>query len=134
MLKQVQHDATFYLCRMLSEKLNDISIYKNNEEIIRLTAAQVEKDFASNGIDISFSGNIATAYDELFVQVKPVVQNLLENNCNKFSQLLYTIDLSEKKANEIFANNSFAYAVEKITQFILERELLKVITRKHFSK
>lgn len=112
----------------------DISLYKNNEEIIRLTAAQVEKDFASNGIDISFSGNIATAYDELFVQVKPVVKNMLENNRNKFSQLLYTIDLSEKKANDIFANNSFADAVEKITQFILERELLKVITRKHFSK
>ena len=111
----------------------DISIYKNNEEIIRLTAAQVEKDFASNGIDISFSGNIATAYDELFVQVKPVVKNLLENNRNKFSQLLYTIDLSERRANEIFADNSFADAVEKITQFILERELLKVITRKHFT-
>jgi hypothetical protein len=119
---------------MLPDKLSNLSIYKNNEEIIRLAAAQVEKDFASNGIDISFSGNTATAYDELFVQVKPVVKNMLENNRNKFSQLLYTIDLSEKKANEIFADNSFADAVEKITQFILERELLKVITRKHFSK
>ncbi len=112
----------------------DISVYKNNEEIIRLTAAQVEKDFAANGIEISFSGNILTAYDELFLQVKPVVKNLLEKNRGKFSQLLYTIDLSEKKANEIFADNSFDESVEKITQFILERELLKVITRKHFSK
>lgn len=112
----------------------DISVYKNNEEIIRLTAMQVEKDFASNGIDISFSGNTLTAYDELFTQVKPVVKILLEKNRAKFSQLLYTIDLSEKKATDIFATNSFVDAVEKITQFILERELLKVITRKHFSK
>jgi hypothetical protein len=112
----------------------NISVWKNNAEIIGLTAAQVEKDFASNGIDITFSGNTITAYDELFPQVNLVVKNLLETNRAKFSQLLYIIDLSEKKANEIFANNSFPDAVEKITHFILERELLKVITRKHFSK
>ena len=70
----------------------------------------------------------------MFVQVKLVVKNMPKNNRNKFSQLIYTIDLSEKKANEIFASNSFHDAVEKITQVILERELLKVITRKHFSK
>lgn len=112
----------------------DISIYKKDTEIISQTAAQVEKDFASNGIDITFSGNTLSAYDELFPQVNLVVKNLLETNRAKFSQLLYTIDLSEKKATEIFANNSLADAVEKITHFILERELLKVITRKHFSK
>ena len=112
----------------------DISVYKNNAEIISQTAAQVEKDFASNGIEIVFSGNTLTAYDELFLQVNPVVKNLLENNRMKFSQLLYSIDLSEQKVNEIFANNSFGDAVEKITQFILERELLKVITRRHFSR
>ena len=112
----------------------DISVYKDNAEIIGKTAKQVEKDFASNGIEISFSGNTFTAYNELFPQVKVVVKNLLENNRTKFYQLLYTIDLSEQKANEIFGSNSFPDAVEKITQFILERELLKVITRKHFSK
>jgi len=112
----------------------NISIYKNDAEIIRQTAAQVEKDFASNGIEISFSGNSFTAYDELFPQVKAVVKNLLDNNRSRFVQLLYTIDLSEQKANEIFSNNTYADAVEKITAFILERELLKVITRKHFSK
>lgn len=111
----------------------DISIYKNDAAIITETAAQVEKDFASNGIDISFSGNSFTAYDKLFPQVKAVVKNLLENNRGKFAQLLYTIDLSEQKVNHIFSENTFTDSVEKITQFILERELFKVITRKHFS-
>lgn len=112
----------------------DISLYKNDVEIIKQTAAQVEKDFATNRIEISFSGNTFTAYDELFPQVKMVVKNLLETNRTKFAQLLYTIDLSEQKTNEIFANNTFADSVEKIAHFILERELLKVITRKHFSR
>jgi len=112
----------------------DISIYKNNAEIIRLTAAQVEKDFASNGIEITFSGNSFTAYDELFPQVHAAVKSLLETSRPKFTRLLYTIDLSEEKVNRIFTVNSFADAVEKIAHFILERELLKVITRKHFSK
>ena len=112
----------------------DISNYKNDAEIINQTASQVEKDFASNGIAISFSGNSFSAYDELFPQVKSAVKDLLENNRSKFSQLLYTIDLSEQKANEIFADNKFHDSVEKISHFILERELLKVITRKHFSR
>lgn len=112
----------------------DISFYKNNEEIIRLTAAQVEKDFTANGIDVSFSGNTLMAYDELFSQVKKTVKSLLETNRTKFFQLLYTIDFSEQKVNEVFAQNSFPDAVDKITDFILLRELLKVITRKHFSK
>ncbi len=130
MLKQVQHDEL----AIIIMSTQDISLYKNDAEIIKQAAAQVEKDFASNGIEIVFSGNTLTAYDELFLQVKPVVKNLLETNRTKFAQLLYTIDLSEQKANEIFANNSFPDAVEKITQFILERELLKVITRRHFSR
>lgn len=112
----------------------DISVYKNDAEILRQTAQQIEKDFASNGIKISFSGDAFTVYDELFPQVKTIVNSLLENNRKKFAQLLYTIDLSEKKVNTIFGNHSFPDSVEKITQFILERELLKVITRRHFSK
>ena len=108
----------------------EIEKSKLNEQIIQETARQVVKDFATFGMDIEFPDNIHYAYDQLFDQLKVIVFDLMQVNPSRLSALLYQIDVDEKKIKsnipEIFAEH------EWISDLILEREFLKVLTRHYF--
>lgn len=54
-------------------------LYRHDLEIVRNTAAQVIKDFGLAGIEIAFSGNPQTAYQELLQQVTPGLELLYKN-------------------------------------------------------
>ncbi len=110
---------------------SEIEKFRLNEHIIRDTALQVIKDFASFGMDVSFPGDLNYAYESLFQQLKLIIADLLEREPEKLSALLYQIDLDESKLrNEppLFAESEF------ISEMVLEREFLKVLTRHYFSK
>ncbi len=81
-------------------KNEDIEWYKQEEEIIRLTAEQVIKDFALFGIEISFSGISRFAYEELYEQLECVIVELLQTDYRKMVSLLYHIDINETAINE----------------------------------
>ena len=106
--------------------------YRNKLDIIKRTADQIIKDFEIYSEIISFSGKAETAYVELSDQIRPIVRKLLNKNVSKFVSLLYRIDVEEEKVNE--AISSGESAVYQITHLILERELLKVVTREYFNK
>ena len=48
---------------------HELETYKKKEEIIKLTAEQIIKDFSQFGLDVSFSGVVQYAYNELFEQL-----------------------------------------------------------------
>lgn len=109
--------------------VSEIEKFRLNEQIIRETALQVIKDFASFGMNVSFPGDLNYAYNELFQQLKLIISDLLEHEPEKLSALLYQIDLDEtrlKKEPELFTE------YEYISEMILEREFLKVLTRHYF--
>ena len=111
----------------------DITPYLNRLDILNETAQQVIKDFGMNGMEIKFSGSTNNAYSELFSQILPLVEKLQKENFQNFYNLMYRIDISEsqiKKAVEESKDKSFSLVV---TDLILKRELLKVITRRSFS-
>ena len=121
----------------------DITPYLNRLDILNETAQQVIKDFGMNGMEIKFSGNTDNAYTELFSQILPLVEKLVnEKNSpllgrgvggEAFYNLMYRIDISEgqiKKAVEESKDKSFS---EVVTDLILKRELLKVVFRKQYS-
>ena len=105
---------------------------RGNELYVKETAEQIIKDFALFGMDISFSGNVITAYDELFKQLEVHVSYLLTNNHDKLLALLYQIDLSEKKLREELSSDSMLSEIQQIAELIIQRELLKVLTRHYF--
>jgi hypothetical protein len=108
---------------------SEIEKLRLNEQIIRDTALQVIKDFASFGMSVSFPRDISYAYEALFSQLKIIIADLLEREPEKLSALLYQIDLDEnrmKKEPELFTEHEF------ISEMILEREFLKVLTRHYF--
>jgi len=111
---------------------SELARYRHDLEVVRDTASQVIKDFGIFSIEITFSGNEQTAYEELKQQLIPELLKLYENNYSKLQSLFYRIDLPEKKFRELPTTDKSMF-VDGLADLILERELLKVITRKLLS-
>ena len=111
------------------------SHYYKNAEIILQTAHQTLKDFGMLNHKISFSGNTETAYQELFEQIEPLVAKLIQKNYQQLLDLLYRIDVNEKKVSEMLKseNKVGENFANKMTTLILNRELQKVIIRNTYS-
>jgi hypothetical protein len=112
--------------------LPDISKYINRLDIIRQVSEQVIKDFEMFGLEIKFSGNAYSAYEELFEQVCPHLEKLLHFNQSKFLGILYRIDLSEEQVQKAVRENSSEPFPVIMTDLILRRELQKVVLREHY--
>jgi len=112
----------------------DITRYLNDREIVRKTALQIIKDFDRFGIKVQFPGDLHMAYDVLFAQLSPIIQNLLNTSHSKLDALLYTIDLNESAIVKGVTEMANLEIHEVIFHLLLERELKKVITREYFSR
>ncbi|MFT6166901.1 MAG: flavodoxin [Vicingaceae bacterium] len=113
---------------------SELVTYKNDQLIVDKVALQIQKDFQLYDEKIEFSGKQETAYDELFNQIKPVIFRMLELDSARFFSLLYAIDVEEKKVRTLLLGNEEADVATELTHLILERELLKVVTRQLFSQ
>lgn len=107
--------------------------YRHDLEVIRSTAQQVIKDFGISGIEITFSGNEATAYQELLDQVLPALRQLYKERRDVFMSLLYRIDVEEWKVRQLSENETTANFFIKLTGLVIEREFTKVLIRKLYS-
>lgn len=108
----------------------EIEKAKLDRQIIQDTAAQVMKDFANFGMDIRFPENLDYAYDSLFDQLKIKLAELLQKDPGKLSSLLYHIDLDERKMK--VSKENILPQHEWLSELILEREFMKVLTRHYF--
>jgi len=108
--------------------------YRQDLAIVRETAEQVLKDFGIFGIEITFSGNAFTAYDELEMQIRPVLFELFQKDKSRFQALLYRIDISEPAFRKLIGTGGNDDFPGRIAAAILQREFQKVITRKYYSE
>lgn len=107
--------------------------YRHDLEVVQNTAKQVIGDFDLVGIEIHFSGNTQTAYAELLEQVTPALINLYKKNQVAFNALLYRIDVDEKKYRTLQKNSQGELFYHQLAELVIEREFIKVLTRKLFS-
>ena len=121
--------------------MTDITPYLNRLDILHDTAQQVIKDFGMTGMEIKFSGNAATAYPELFSQILPLIEKIQKENLpagqagfQNFYNLMYRIDISELQIKKAVAESKDRSFSEIVTELILQRELIKVVFRKQYSK
>lgn len=106
--------------------------YHSNIEIVQLTAKQVSKDFATFGMDISFSGNTAFAYQELMTQLTEHLQVLLQSNQERLFALMYQIDISQASVHEcLYLHENPA---RSLADLIIRREMMKVLTVQYFKQ
>jgi hypothetical protein len=112
----------------------DLSVYINRLDLIKDTANQVIKDFDMFGLEIKFSGNAYNAYEELFDQIQPHIDKLINSNQQKFLGILYRIDISEEQVKKAVHDNLSEPFSHIITDLVIKRELQKVVIRKQYKK
>ena len=113
--------------------LSDLSSYYSRTDLLKKVVVQLKKDFNWFSFEITFEGNQESPYQELYNQILPLIEELLNDDYPKLMAVLYRIDLDEEFLNRKLKENSQADTDEVITDLILKRELQKVIIRDMYS-
>ena len=113
--------------------LTDLTGYTNRIDLLKLTVEQIKKDFDLYGMEIHFSGDKNSAYEELTSQISPHIESLLNSNYEKFLNLLYRIDVPENKLLQIIMKSS-DIRIQEISDLIIKRELQKVVIRAFYKE
>jgi hypothetical protein len=112
----------------------DIEPFKAEQEVIRLTVAQIKKDFGMFGLDVDFPVNMEMVYHDLSRELEYHISALLARNVQKLSALLYQIDLNEKSIITAWeAHPEYTHA-QVITELVIYRELKKVLFRNYYKQ
>ena len=114
-------------------KKSDIEKAKKKAEFVKQTAEQVIKDFALFGIEVTFSGMVEWAYEELYEQLVPQLKHLFKSNTEKLFSILYQIDLKEKEY-KVHTQETLDEMSRRLAHAILEREFQKILIRNYFKE
>ena len=113
--------------------LSELSPYYSRIDLLEKVVEQIKKDFNWFSLEISFTGLSESPYQELYGQILPLIEELLNDNYPKLMAMLYRIDLDEQLINKKLKENNYSDTDEVITDLIIKRELQKVIIRECYS-
>jgi len=115
-------------------KLSELSPYYSRTDLLEKVVAQIKKDFNWFSFEITFTKKEGiTPYQELFQQILPLIDEMLNDDYPKLLAILYRIDIDEEFLNRQLKIVAHADTDEVITDLILKRELQKVIIREMYS-
>lgn len=115
-------------------KLNELQEYYNRQDLLEKVVNQIQKDFNWFSLEIKFSNNPnLSAYQELYQQILPLIEEMLNDDYIKLMSILYRIDIDEDFLNRKLKETPNADTDEVITDLIIKRELQKVIIRHLYS-
>ena len=88
----------------------------------------------SEAISSRFELTIADNYnlDDLKQALFYRIRELLDKNVERLLSILYRVDLSQNRLDEIFQNSSKEEIAEKIAEAVIERQLQKIKTREYY--
>ena len=113
--------------------LSELTPYYNRTDLLEKVVEQVKKDFNWFSFQITFKGEKESPYQELYQQILPLIEELLNDDYPKLMAMLYRIDLDEEFLNRKLKEASHADTDEVIADLILKRELQKVIIREAYN-
>lgn len=73
-------------------------------------------------------------YQQLLVLLSNHIDTLLKNDFSRLIQILYRLDVSEDKLRYLLQHNKDIMASSIIAKLIVERQLQKIESRRHFKK
>lgn len=111
----------------------DLSGYKTRKEVLEKLIRQINKDLEIN-VTIEREEQGIDLYQSIIDKVAPVIEKLIRQGNGRVEQLLYKIDVSEKKVKETFNSTLETDPAVIFTHLIIERELQKVVFRMVYSK
>jgi len=111
----------------------NIQVYKSDQSMLDALLRQVNKDF--RGIESQvFETDFDLDWNAMMERLEPIIDRLINLDSERFFRLLYTIDIDERKVKQILFGSHEERTSWSLSVLILERELLKVVTKKHFSR
>ena len=110
----------------------NVESFLNREEIVRQTAEQIMKDFGMFGVEITFSGNTETAYQELHQQLIDQISTLIERNYDLLVSVLYQVDITDREIARTQADLPEYSHIEVVAHQVIVRDLKKVLLRRYF--
>ena len=93
--------------------------------------SQLNKDFSLSGISVEVSQSCIPAV--LVREVSLILSELLVNNNQKLHQLMYVLDVPEKKLHSLKEVEPDCF-INQLTQLILERVFKKVYMKQKLSE
>ncbi len=109
--------------------LNELSPFYNRTDLLEKVVEQIKKDFNWFSFNITFKGKEESPYQELYLQILPLIEELLNDDYPKLIAMLYRIDLDEEFLNRKLKESAHSDTDEVITDLIIKRELQKVIIK-----
>jgi hypothetical protein len=113
--------------------LSELSPYYQRTDLLEKVVEQVKKDFNCFSFEITFTGKEESPYVELYNQILPFIDELLNDDYPKLMSMLYRIDIDEDFLSRKLKESEQSDTHEVITDLILKRELQKVIIREMYS-
>jgi len=114
-------------------KTNSKHVYFENKDYLNKVLSQVQRDFNMSGIDFEDPINIPQDYDALFTVVFEPIANLVRSSDIQLKNLLYRIDIPETSIQKRLSSEVNNDLENVITTLVIERCLLKVLTREKYS-
>jgi len=103
--------------------INEILTTSEELSLYKKLVFQLNKDFLRANVSVGFKEDIQP--NNLILQLKATISNLINEQFSEYLNLLYIIDVSEVKIKNLEANN-FEKMTEQVTFLILSREWQKV--------
>ena len=110
---------------------SDLSLHFNNQEFIDATIAQLNKDLQGlffEELKSDFNAD-SSIIDQLISTLQPVLQSLSKQHPEQLSQLIYRVDLGEKKYIDSLTQD---ISLKQLSYLVIEREAQKVYLRSKF--
>lgn len=111
---------------------DNVSQFLNRDEIVLDTASQIMKDFGMFGVEITFSGEVQNAYDELHSQLTEQISELIQTNYDKLLSVLYQVDITDREIYRAEQELPHYSHIEIIAHQVIVRDLKKVLLRRYF--
>ncbi|WP_439183924.1 hypothetical protein [Carboxylicivirga taeanensis] len=102
------------------------------EDLIKKAAAQIIKDFAEFGFEVTFSGNTEGFYTEVFTQMRGYISEIMTAHYSSFLNFLYRIDVTETQVAVYQKEMGDVSYEDALTELIIHREMKKVMIREYF--
>lgn len=112
---------------------NALLPYLNSEKIIRDLSGQISKDIGIDNFSIQAVQPSPLAFQELFEQLLPLIQELEVTNKPKLNFILNRTDISENQLIQALKSNANKSYSSVICELIIKRELQKVVIRNLYS-
>lgn len=115
-------------------KLNELQPYYNRQDLLQKVVLQIQKDFEWFNLKVDFTNNPeSSAYQELYQEILPLIEEMLNDDYPKLLAILYRIDIDEEFLNRKLKEIANADTDEVITDLIIKRELQKVLIKEIYS-